>query len=212
MKKISAPDGAAARRPFRTRHAALLLVPAAVLAASCGSRSSEPSPLMKENELTAHLLISDFESGDLSNLAGIFAPTAVYDDFSGSREYQGLQEISGYVGSLHSWADGIVMSIDEMQVWNTGVVIEWSLSAVQSRPIPGLVSTATGHEVVVNGVTVLEIANHKVIRAADYMDDLTMMLQLGGEMHMPGGTVLKNELPSLPDTMDLGPDTTGVGG
>jgi hypothetical protein len=212
MKKMSALCANAARRPFGTRHTALLVVAAGLATASCASRSSEPSPAMKENELTAHLLISDFESGDVSNLAGIFAPDAVYDEFSGSREYQGLQEISGYVGSLQSWADGIVMSIDEMQVWNTGVVIEWSFSAVQNRPIPGLVPTATGHEVVLNGVTVLEIANHHVIRAADYMDDLTMMLQLGGEMHMPGGTILKNDIPSLPDTTGLGPDTMGAGG
>jgi hypothetical protein len=210
-KKTSTWGSPAPRRTVRVRRAALVAVAAGLTAAACNG-SAGPSPLMKENELTAHLLMSDVESGDLSNLAGIFAPTAVYEDFSNSREYQGLQEISGYVGSIRSWADGIVMSINEMQVWNTGVVIEWSLSAVQNRPIPGLVSTATGHEVVVNGVTVLEIANHKVIRAADYMDDLTMMLQLGGEMHMPGGAVLKNELPSLPDTTGVAPDTMGVGG
>ena len=86
MKKMPAPGASGARRPFRTRHPAVLVVAAALAAASCRTGSSEPSPLMKENELTARLLISDFQSGDVSNLAGIFAPTAVYDDFSGSRE------------------------------------------------------------------------------------------------------------------------------
>jgi hypothetical protein len=212
MKRISGWGAAPSQRPFRARHVVIFLVAVGLVAASCGNGSSEPSPLLKENELTARLLISDFESGDLSNLSGIFAPTAVYDDFSDGRQYQGLREIAEHISSLQSWADGIVMSVNEMQVWKTGVVIEWSLSAVQNRPIPGFVPTATGHEVVVNGVTLLEIANHRVTRAADYMDDLTMMLQLGGEMHMPGGTVLKNDIPSLPDTTDLGSDTTGVGG
>jgi len=183
-----------------------------ILVASCGTGSPEASPILKENELTARLLISDFQSGDLSNVSGLFAPTAVYDDVSSARQYQGLREIAGYIGSIQSWADGIVMSIDEMQVWKTGAVIEWSLSAAQQRPIPGVVSTATGHEVVVNGATVLQITNHRITRAADYMDDLTMMLQLGGELHMPGGIVLKNDFPSLPDTTDLDQDTTGVGG
>lgn len=210
MKLSALEIPAPGRRSGWPRQTVVMAV--AIWVASCGTDSSEPAPILKENELTARLLISDFQSGDASNVSGIFAPTAVYEDNSSAREYQGLREIAGYIGSVQSWADGIVMTINEMQVWKTGAVIEWSLSAVQHRPIPGVVATVTGHEVVVNGVTVLEITDHRITRAADYMDDLTMMLQMGGELHMPGGVVLKNDLPSLSDTTDLAPDTTGVGG
>lgn len=182
-----------------------------LLAAACASGTPEESPTLKENELTARLLMSDFESGDVSDLSGLFFPSAVYDDYSSQREYRGLEEISGYVTSLQDWANGIVMSVNRVHAYDTGAVVEWTLSAVQDKPIPGRVTTATGHEIVVNGVTVLTIDNHRITRAADYMDDLTMMLQLGGELHMPGGLIVKNDVPSLPDGAPTG-NTTGGGG
>jgi hypothetical protein len=180
-----------------------MLVGTLVLAVSACSHTpaTEESPVVKENEYTARLLMSTFESGDVSELGKIFYPSAVYDDYSNQREYQGISEIRSYISTLQGWANSIVISVNRVHAWEGGAVVEWTLSAVQDRPIPERVSTATGHEVVVNGVTVLTIENHLITRAADYMDDLTMMLQLGGELHMPGGSVIKNELPSLPDTV-----------
>ena len=175
-----------------------------LLTAACAQRTSEPSPIVKENELTANLLMNAFETGDVSQLGSLFFPSAYYDDYSSARQYRGLEEISGYVRSLQDWANSIIMSVDKVHAWEGGAVVEWTLSAVQDKPIPGRVTEATGHEIVVNGVTILEISNHRITRAADYMDNLNMMLQLGGELHMPGGLVIKNEVPSLPDTAGVG--------
>jgi len=170
----------------------------ALLTASCNR--SGPSPLLQENEVLARMLMTDFQSGDVSNLSGLFYPTAVYDDYSNQNEYKGLQEISGYVKRLQSWADDITLSVNAVHASETGVTVEWTLSAVQARPIPGTIGVATENQVQVNGVTVLEVSRHLITRAADYMDDLGLVLQLGGQVHMPGGMVLKdNALPS-PDT------------
>lgn len=168
----------------------------ALLTASCSN--SGPSPLLKENELMARMLMSDFESGDVSNLSGMFYPTAVYDDYSTQTEYQGLNQISTYVKSLSSWATSLSVTVDQVHVSETGATVEWTLDAVQGRPIPGRISIATGNHVHVNGVTILEISKHRITRAADCMDDLGFMLQLGGDMHMPGGMVLKGTPPTAP--------------
>lgn len=187
---------------MNTRFGAGLVLALTLSVAACAKDASEPSPILKENEFMARMLMADFQSGDVSGLSGLFYPSAVYDDFANERQYRGLQEISGYVGSLSGWANGIIMSATKVHVSETGAVVEWVLSAVQDKPIPGVVATATGHEVVVNGVTVLEISDHRITRAADYMDSMALMLQLGGELHMPGGQIIKNDAPSVPDTTD----------
>ena len=42
-----------------------------------------------------------------------------------------------------------------------------------------------------NGVTIIEMEGGRIIRAADYVDTLPMMLQLGGRVEMPGGGVIE---------------------
>lgn len=179
------------------KHVIAVLV-LALLTASCNR--SGPSPLVQENEVLARMLMADFQSGDVSNLSGMFYPIAVYDDYSNQNEYKGLREISGYVKSIQAWGNDITMNVNAVHASETGATVEWTLSAEQMRPIPGTISVATGNQVQVNGVTVLEISKHLIMRAADYMDDLGLVLQLGGQVHMPGGMVLKSNASSSPDT------------
>ena len=72
-----------------------------------------------------------------------------------------------------------------------GAVAEWIFSAIQARPIGADVTVATGLEVVSNGVTVIQLDGDRIRRAADYMDTRPIMLQLGGRLEMPGGSVIE---------------------
>ena len=65
--------------------------------------------------------------------------------------------------------------------------------------------TATGREVVLNGVTILEMADGRIRRAADYVDALPMMLQVGGEIRLPGGAVVRQDAPPPIDDEAMGP-------
>jgi ketosteroid isomerase-like protein len=55
------------------------------------------------------------------------------------------------------------------------------------------VPVGTGREIVLNGVTVIEIRDGRIIRAADYTDAGALMLQLGGRIELPGGGVVELE-------------------
>jgi len=179
--------------------ACLLAVP---LILACCVRGG-PSPLLNENELTARTFVSLWESGETEDLAHLFYGDAVYDDFPNEAQYRGLEEIAGYVTHVHDWADAVSMSISEVHVSESGAVVEWSFSAVQDRPIGTRVPVATGRDVLLNGVTILEIDGGRIRRAADYIDVLSFVLQLGAEVRLPGGTVLKLDLPPLnSDGMD----------
>lgn len=159
--------------------------------AACVSRSDGLSPVTARNEVLARTLMTVWESGDASVLADLFSPHAVYDDFPNQTQYQGVEEIVGYVTHVHDWADAVSMGVTAVHASDEGAVVEWVFSAVQAAPIGTRVPVATGREVVLNGVTILEIEDGSIVRAADYIDVLPFVLQLGAEVHMPGGSVLR---------------------
>ena len=55
----------------------------------------------------------------------------------------------------------------------------------------GVLSEGTGREVVLNGVTVLEVEGGRIERAADYTDSGALLLQLGATVEMPDGTTVQ---------------------
>lgn len=164
---------------------------AALLAVgSCGPQSG-PSPTLARNEVVARTLILSWETGDADALTDLFYPDAVYDDFPNQMQHQGIEEIVGYLGQVHSWATGLSIDVTEVHPSETGATVEWLLSAIQDRPIGDRVPVATGREVVLNGATILEIEGGRIRRAADYIDALPLFLQLGAEVHLPGGGTIR---------------------
>jgi steroid delta-isomerase-like uncharacterized protein len=180
-----------------------IVVGALAALTACAPRGG-PSPTLARNEIVARTLMDAWQSGDRDVLLDLFFPDAVYDDFPNQLQYQGIQEIVGYVQHVRDWADGLSIDVSEVHASEEGATVEWVFSATQSRPIGNRVPVATGREVVLNGVTILEIENGRIHRAADYIDALALVLQLGGEVHMPGGGVMRLDdfLPPL--------DTTGA--
>ena len=167
-----------------------LLVTVAALAA-CAQLEPTPDQAAREAELTIRSLMTAWERGDVEMLQELFWPDAVYDDFPNQHTYQGLDEIVGYVGALHAWADDVLWNVGRVHITESGAVAEWIFSAVQARPMGTQLSVGTGAEVVTNGVTVIEIEGGRITRAADYMDTAPMLLQLGGRVEMPDGTTLE---------------------
>jgi ketosteroid isomerase-like protein len=155
-----------------------------VLILGC-TRTQDARPrVLAENEIAIRSLMGLWESGQVEELIGLFWPDAVYDDFPNQMQYRGLEEIAGYVQHVHGWATGVTMGVTDLHV----------SSAVQERPIPGQVPVATGREVVLNGVTIIEMDGGRIRRAADYIDVLPLILQLGGRAELPGGSVITLEL------------------
>lgn len=188
------------REAARSRAAARAVFALSLLLMSCAPAG--PSPLLNENEIAARTVMSLWETGEVEELATLFYSDAVYDDFPNQTQYRGLEEIAGYITHVHDWADAASMSVTDVHVSESGAVVEWVFSAVQDRPIGTRVPVATGRDVLLNGVTILVIDGGRIRRAADYMDVLPLVLQIGAEVHMPGGSVMKYDLPPLSDLRD----------
>lgn len=156
----------------------------------CGSGGA-PDGQITRAEATARSLMSAFETADTALVQDLFWPQATYDDFPNQHTYRGVAEIVGYVTGIHRWADDVFMNVGRVHVTEDGAVVEWLFSAVQARPMGEELSVGTGREVVLNGVTILEMDGDRIVRAADYTDTGAMLLQLGGRVEMPDGTIIE---------------------
>jgi len=169
---------------------ALLLASMLVLPA-CTSGSDRPQTF--ESEVLVRSMLSIWETADTTAVLDLFWPDAVYDDFPNQVQYRGMEEIAGYLTHVHSWGTGIYMNVTQVHASETSATAEWVLSVIQDRPMGERVPEATGREVVLNGVTIIEVEGGRITRAADYIDALPMVLQLGGSIVYPGGVVVELE-------------------
>ena len=131
------------------------------------------------------------QTADTTVLEEIFLPDATFDDYPGQIEYRGIEEIVGYLTAVHEWGDDVYLNLGNVQTGPSSATGEWFFTAIQARPIPEIVTMGTGREVSWSGLTLIEIEGGRIARAADYWDRSGLILQLGGRMELPDGTVLE---------------------
>jgi hypothetical protein len=165
-----------------------------VLLATASCIVPPEQPGSSEAEITLQLLTTAIATADTAVILELFWPEATYDDFASQLTYQGIQEIVPYLTAAHEWGDDVYMNLGRVHATSNGVVGEWIFSAIQSRPIGNRFPVASGNEVVLNGVTIIEMRGDRIIRAADYVDGVPLILQLGGRIELSGGGVWQQEL------------------
>jgi steroid delta-isomerase-like uncharacterized protein len=176
-----------------------------VLAVACSPGGSGPSRAEAENEIAIRSLLAMVGSGNGDEVAGLFLPDAVYDDYANQQQYRGLEEIAGYISGGTRWATAVNVDILSLHLSDSVAVAEWVFTGIQDHTIGSFLPVATGREVVLNGVTIIEMEDGRIRRASDYVDALALVLQLGGEVHMPGGGLLRQDTPAAPAEPDTLP-------
>lgn len=173
------------------RVVALGAVGAAILLSACGGARGDAATA--RNELLVLSLLDAQQRADTAAIVDLFWPDAVYDDFASQLQHRGIEEIVGYVTSVHGWADDVYVNAGDVHASPSGAVAEWLFAGVQARPVAGWLPEVTNREVVLNGVTVIEVEGGRIRRAADYTDTGALALQLGGRIELPGGQVVELE-------------------
>lgn len=168
----------------------LTAVTCAFLVAGCLPQAPEGTS-SRASELAIRTLMAAWESADTALILDLFSPDATYDDFMNQVTAEGLVEIVAYVTGVHAWGDDVYKSIGRVHASESGAVAEWVFSAVQNRPMGDQIPIVTGREVVLNGVTIIEMRDGRILRAADYSDATPMVLQLGGRIELPGGQFIE---------------------
>lgn len=169
---------------MRTFRAILLLV--AVTALRSDLYAQDASTLLTQ-------LMRVWDSGDVSLLDSIVDTNAIYDDIPNHHTFEGLDGFKQYVGHVHSWASDITMEVHLSIGDQNHAYAEWTMTGIQSSPIPGRVPEATNRPFSIRGLTLVESEPGKITRAADYLDVLGFVIQLGSKVELPGGVVIQGK-------------------
>ena len=161
----------------------LTIATLASLLAGCAQPAELPERRVRE-------LMEIWETGEVERLDDIVAPAVVYDDVPNGERFSGLEGVRRYVGHVHSWAGQVEITISEVHSGEDTAIAEWVMRGIQDRPIPGRVPVATNRPFRLQGVTLVEIHDGRITRAADYIDVLGFVVQLGGRVELPGGVVI----------------------
>jgi steroid delta-isomerase-like uncharacterized protein len=155
------------------------------LIAGCGATSNRA-------EVMAAQLMEMWRTGNTSTLETIAATDVVYDDVPNGQRFEGREGVRQYIGHVHAWASEIEIEITSLRGDENEASAEWIMRGIQDRPIPGRVPIATHRHFRLNGVTLVELRDGKIARAADYLDALGFVVQLGGRVELPGGGIIQS--------------------
>jgi steroid delta-isomerase-like uncharacterized protein len=158
------------------------------LAASYGTRNRAPQT--DSALLLARRLMDMWESGDTAALDEITTDDVVYDDVPNTQRFEGREGVRRYIKHVHAWAGHIEIEVTAVHGGEKAALAEWIMRGVQDRPIPGRVPVATNRRFELKGATLVELREGKIARAADYLDVLGLVVQLGGRVELPGGAVI----------------------
>jgi len=147
-------------------------------------------PSVNHVEILGQELMNLWETGDTLKTNDIFLKKSTYNDIANNQVFSGVQEINTYINHIHTWASELKMTTRNIKVSNEMGFVEWTLNAKQTKPINGRVPLATNNDIVLNGVTLIEVKDGKIEMASDYMDVLGFVMQLGSKVELPGGVVI----------------------
>lgn len=154
-----------------------------MLLAGCSGSSGDAEHRVRQ-------LMTAWETGDTGPLADIVRPDVVYDDVPNGQHYEGLEGMRQYIGHVHAWAKDIKITISSVHGAGNSAFAEWVMQGVQDRPISGHVLVATNRPFELHGATLVELRDGRISRAADYLDVLGFVVQLGARVELPGGVVI----------------------
>ena len=142
-------------------------------------------------ETQGRVLIGIWENGNVEDLDVIMSANSVYEAAQQNHTYKGIEEIKSYVGHVVLFAKDLKIEVISVNSAKSSATLEWVMTGIQDRPIPGRVTVPTNKEFMVKGVTLIEIEDGLITKATDYMDVLGFVIQLGARVELPGGVVLE---------------------
>jgi ketosteroid isomerase-like protein len=138
-------------------------------------------------EVLLRTLMDTWQSGDTSGLKAILHKDIVYEDVPNEHVFSGRAEVAGYIEHVHSWAADLRIEVRSIESNSKMAVGEWTMIARQGQPIGARIRVATNRRARLRGVTLVRVSGGRIIHATDYLDALTLMRQLGGQVDLPGG-------------------------
>jgi hypothetical protein len=160
----------------------------------------EPSPASVEERRIIELM-EIRRSGDAAGIESLFHPTAVYEDLTSGARYRDLPEIAEFMEGFHSPDGSVFLEVIAYHSGDGMAAAEWVLDGTRLSPSLTSPDSVFLSWFRVDGVTLIELEDGLIVRAADYGDPTSLVLAEGGIVVLPGGDTLR----ALPETVTRPP-------
>ena len=116
-----------------------------------------------------------WNTGRAELAAELYDTNAEYHGPAGT--IHGLQQITGYLASLHRGFPDFKLDIKQTLVESDHIAIRWTCTGTHKGEFQGI--PATGKRVEIDGMTTGEIKNGKIAQEYVFFDQLSMLQQMG---------------------------------
>jgi hypothetical protein len=161
----------------------ILLWIAACAGAEAPDRTTEELRLIELMEMR--------RTGDPEGIEGVFHPTAVYDDFTSGTQHRELPEITAFIRGWHSPDGATFVDVVQYHAGDGVAVAEWVLEGTRSGPARDDPDSLVLRRFRVDGLTLVEVEDGLIVRAADYADPTSLLLAEGAVVVLPEGDTLE---------------------
>lgn len=130
--------------------------------------------------------VEGWETLDIDTIIEAYAEDAVHEVVPGQELFSGRDEIRSHIEPLITEFTDPSFQVTHIVVGDQGASAEWTFRGTYTGQMPGF-PPGTGEEVVIQGVSVLELADGQIQYEREYLDVFGLLQQLG-LAPTPGGT------------------------
>lgn len=147
-----------------------------ILTISCANKNEKN--LVKENETIARAFIEAWNSHDMNKLCALFTDEFFYLEVASGHSYTTNETLSNYGNLTIQGIPDSRFEIVSVVANEKTAAIEWIWKGTNTVGWDFMGIPATGKYFELQGVSIMEIENHKIKRNRDYWDWNTLMQQI----------------------------------
>lgn len=118
-----------------------------------------------------------WNSKDAQRMEALYAADATHEDTTSGIKRSGVPEIRELFRSTWQAIPDVRTEVNRVIAECDWVVWEWTMSATHTGDFPNL--AATGRQFYIRGVSIIRVADGKVLSQCDYYDQASFLRQVG---------------------------------
>jgi len=167
----------------------ILVVSLVILLCFALSCKKQPEQGITEEEAKTLMdgALKIFNEGDMSLIAGIYAPEVIAHTSTFPEDLIGHEGIKKWVESSRAIFPDLNMTFDESIIKGNKIVTVWTLSGTNTGPVsmPSGTLPPTGKKVRVTGLAIDDVQNGKIVKETVVYNVLELMMQMGFTLTPP---------------------------
>lgn len=122
--------------------------------------------------------VEGWETLDIDKIVEAYAEDGVHEDMAQNELFSGRDEIRSHLEPLSTEFTDPSSQFTHIVLGDQGVSVEWTFQGTYTGQVPGF-PPGTGEEILIRGVSVIELTDGQIQREREYYDVFGILQQLG---------------------------------